>query len=128
MMASGRVAMPRTPAPRLPARSALAGVSWRFVIQAARVTLEVNGRAATDSELRALALGGYGHFTAMQLRGGRTRGLQLHLEDSSLQQVAYQRSLAHLKHTGDFGQSYYGRLAERNGFGEALLTRPDGLT
>jgi hypothetical protein len=119
--------MPRTPAPRLPARSALAGVSWRFVIQAARVTLEVNGRAATDSELRALALGGYGHFTAMQLRGGRTRGLQLHLEDSSLQQVAYQRSLAHLKHAGDFGQSYYGRLAERNGFGEALLTGPDGL-
>jgi branched-subunit amino acid aminotransferase/4-amino-4-deoxychorismate lyase len=35
--------------------------------------------------------------------------------------------LAHLKHTGDFGQSYYGRLAERNGFGEALLTGPDGL-
>ena len=49
------------------------------------------------------------------------------LPDSSLQQVAYQRSLAHLKHTGDFGQSYYGRLAERNGFGEALLTGPDGL-
>jgi branched-subunit amino acid aminotransferase/4-amino-4-deoxychorismate lyase len=49
------------------------------------------------------------------------------LPDSSLQQVAYQRSLAHLKHTGDFGQSYYGRLAERNGFDEALLTGPDGL-
>jgi branched-subunit amino acid aminotransferase/4-amino-4-deoxychorismate lyase len=49
------------------------------------------------------------------------------LADSSLQPVAYQRSLAHLKHTGDFGQSYYSRLAERNGFGEALLTGPDGL-
>jgi branched-subunit amino acid aminotransferase/4-amino-4-deoxychorismate lyase len=172
------------------ARSGLAGVSWRFMIQAAGLTLEINGRAATAGELRALALGGYGHFTAMQLRGGRTRGLQLHLDrldaasremfgaalgggqvrdlirhalgarvrdasvrvivqqpveqeppwvmvtvrppadplpDSSLQQVAYQRSLAHLKHTGDFGQSYYGRLAERNGFGEALLTGPDGL-
>ncbi len=160
------------------------------MIEAEGLTLEINGRAATAGELRALALGGYGHFTAMQLRGGRTRGLQLHLDrldaanremfgaalaggqvrdlirhalgarvrdasvrvivqqpveqeppwvmvtirppadplpDSSLQQVAYQRSLAHLKHTGDFGQSYYGRLAERNGFGEALLTGPDGL-
>ena len=95
--------------------------------QATGLTLEINGRAATAGELRALALGGYGHFTAMQLRGGRTRGLQLHLEDSSLQQVAYQRSLAHLKHAGDFGQGYYGRLAGRNGFGEALLTGPDGL-
>ncbi len=156
----------------------------------AGLTLEINGRSATADELRALALGGYGHFTAMQLRSGRTRGLQLHLDrldaanremfgaaleggrvrdlirhalgarvrdasvrvivqqpveqeppwvmvtvrppadplpDSSLQQVAYQRSLAHLKHTGDFGQSYYGRLAERNGFGEALLTGSDGL-
>jgi branched-subunit amino acid aminotransferase/4-amino-4-deoxychorismate lyase len=160
------------------------------MIQAEELTLEVNGRAATAGELRALALGGYGHFTAMQLRGGRARGLQLHLDrldaanremfgaaleggqvrdlirhalgargrdasvrvvvqrpveqeppwvmvtvrppadplpDSSLQQVAYQRSLAHLKHTGDFGQGYYGRLAERNGFDEALLTGPDGL-
>jgi branched-subunit amino acid aminotransferase/4-amino-4-deoxychorismate lyase len=49
------------------------------------------------------------------------------LADSSVQPVAYQRSLAHLKHTGDFGQGYYGRLAGRNGFGEALLTGPDGL-
>jgi hypothetical protein len=103
--------------------------------QATGLTLEINGRAATAGELRALALGVYGHFTAMQLRGGRTRGLQLHLDrldagplpDSSLQQVAYQRSLAHLKHAGDFGQGYYGRLAGRNGFGEALLTGPDGL-
>ena len=161
------------------------------MIQAEGLTLEINGRAATAGELRVLASGGYGHFTAMQLRGGRTRGLQLHLDrldaasremfgaaleggqvrdlirhalgarvrdasvrvivqqpaeqepprvtvtvrppadplpDCSVQQVAYQRSLAHLKHTGDFGQSYYGRLAERNGFGEALLTGPDGLT
>ena len=160
------------------------------MIQAAEVMLEFDVRAATARELRALALSGYGHFTAMQVRGGRTRGLQLHLDrldaasreifgaaldggrvrdlirhalgsgvrdasvrvivqqpagqerpwvmvtvrppagplaDSSLQPVAYQRSLAHLKHIGDFGQGYYGRLAERNGFGEALLTGPDGL-
>lgn len=160
------------------------------MIQAAEVMLEIDGRTATAREFKALALSGYGHFTAMQVRGGRTRGLQLHLgrlgaasreifgaaldggqvrefirhalgarvrdasvrvivqqpdeqqppwvmvtvrppadplADCGLQPVAYQRSLAHLKHTGDFGQSYYGRLAERNGFGEALLTGPDGL-
>ena len=40
--------------------------------------------------------------------------------------VPYQRSVAHVKHTGDFGQGYYGRLAEREGHDEALLTAPDG--
>lgn len=40
--------------------------------------------------------------------------------------VPYQRSIAHVKHTGDFGQGYYGRLAEREGYDEALLTAPDG--
>jgi branched-subunit amino acid aminotransferase/4-amino-4-deoxychorismate lyase len=152
--------------------------------------LEVNGQEATARQLRALAVAGYGHFTAMQVRAGRTRGLDLHLArldaatremfgpgldggqvrhcirhalgaqvddasvrvmvqrpderqppwitvtvrppggplpDSRLQSVPYQRSIAHIKHTGDFGQSYYGRLAEQNGFDEALLTGPDGL-
>jgi branched-subunit amino acid aminotransferase/4-amino-4-deoxychorismate lyase len=160
------------------------------VIQAAGLTLEINGRAAAADELRALALSGYGHFTAMQVRDARARGLELHLArleaanremfgatldggqvrgfirhalgtrvrdasvrvivqrpveqeppwvtvtvrpaaeplpDSRLQSAAYQRSVAHIKHTGDFGQGYYGRLAERNGFDEALLTGPDGL-
>jgi branched-subunit amino acid aminotransferase/4-amino-4-deoxychorismate lyase len=160
------------------------------VTQADGLTLEINGRPATAGQLRALALSGYGHFTAMQVRDGRTRGLYLHLDrleaanremfgaaldggqvrefvghalgaqvrdasvrvivqrpveqeppwvavtvrppagplpDSRLQSVPYQRSVAHIKHTGDFGQSYYGRLAERNGFDEALLTGPDGL-
>jgi branched-subunit amino acid aminotransferase/4-amino-4-deoxychorismate lyase len=160
------------------------------VTKAEDSALEINGRTAEPDELRALALNGYGHFTAMQVRGGRTRGLQLHLDrldaasremfgaapdggqvrelirhalgaessgasvrviiqqpveqeppwltvtvrppadplpDSRLQSVAYQRSVAHIKHTGDFGQRYYGRLAERNGFDEALLTGPDGL-
>jgi branched-subunit amino acid aminotransferase/4-amino-4-deoxychorismate lyase len=44
-----------------------------------------------------------------------------------LQTVPYQRSLAHIKHIGDFGQGYFGRLAQRNGFDEALLTGPDGI-
>jgi branched-subunit amino acid aminotransferase/4-amino-4-deoxychorismate lyase len=44
-----------------------------------------------------------------------------------LRSVPYQRSLAHIKHIGDFGQGYYQRLAQRSGFGEALLTGPDGI-
>ncbi|MER6145488.1 aminotransferase class IV family protein [Streptomyces sparsogenes] len=39
-----------------------------------------NGRAATAEELAPLAFAGYAHFTAMQVRGGRIRGLDLHLE------------------------------------------------
>ncbi|MBH5335630.1 aminotransferase class IV family protein [Streptomyces pactum] len=38
-----------------------------------------NGRAATAEELAPLAFAGYAHFTAMQVRGGRVRGLDLHL-------------------------------------------------
>jgi branched-subunit amino acid aminotransferase/4-amino-4-deoxychorismate lyase len=150
--------------------------------------LEYNGAVPTADQLRALALNGYGHFTAMQIRGGKVRGLGLHLArlgqatrelfgtgleepmirdyirhaagnadaavrvyvqrpypdeppsvvvivrppgglpaDFRLQAVAYQRSVAHIKHLGDFGQGYYGQLAERNGFDDALLTGPDGL-
>lgn len=40
--------------------------------------LEINGRAVTVADLHP-ALGGYGHFTAMQVRGGRVRGLDFHL-------------------------------------------------
>ncbi|MGJ6965963.1 aminotransferase class IV family protein [Streptosporangium sp. G11] len=39
-----------------------------------------NGRAVSAEELAPLAFSGYAHFTAMQVRGGRTRGLDLHLE------------------------------------------------
>jgi branched-subunit amino acid aminotransferase/4-amino-4-deoxychorismate lyase len=45
----------------------------------------------------------------------------------SLQSVPYQRSLAHIKHIGDFGQAYFGRLATKNGFDGALLVGPDGV-
>jgi branched-subunit amino acid aminotransferase/4-amino-4-deoxychorismate lyase len=148
--------------------------------------IEIDGHAATTSELGVLATLNYGHFTAMQVRGGRTRGLQLHLarldaanrelygaglpgelvrdrirhalgkvadaavrvivfgESPSvmvvvrppiagpdtalaLRTVSYQRPVAHVKHLGGFGQSYYRRLAEREGFDEALLTGPGGV-
>ncbi|MFE9389067.1 aminotransferase class IV family protein [Streptomyces sp. NPDC006784] len=39
-----------------------------------------DGRPATPEELAPLAFAGYAHFTAMQVRGGRVRGLDLHLE------------------------------------------------
>lgn len=39
-----------------------------------------NGRPATAEELAPLAFAGYAHFTAMQVRGRRVRGLDLHLE------------------------------------------------
>ena len=151
--------------------------------------IEIDGRAASVAQLSAAAPAGYGHFTAMQVRNGRVRGLGLHLarldaankemfgaaldtaavaghirhalgeqtRDASvrvyvyeapdgpavmvtvrppgtmapdvwrLQTVPYQRSLAHIKHIGDFGQGYYSRLAHANGFDEALLTAPDGI-
>jgi len=153
------------------------------------IRIEVDGRAATADHLAAAALGHYGHFTAMQVRDAKVRGLELHLtrlttanrelfgeeldpdtvlshirhalgadtKDASVRvyvqeapagglytmvtvrppvdmpdvahrlvSVPYQRSIAHVKHTGDFGQGYYGRLAEREGYDEALLTAPDG--
>jgi branched-subunit amino acid aminotransferase/4-amino-4-deoxychorismate lyase len=147
--------------------------------------IEIDGRDATAQQLRVLAGGSYGHFTAMQVRNYQARGLDLHLArlvagnaelfdsgldaaavrdhirhalggtaDASvrvyvcelgdrpsvivtvrppggmaegpwkLQSVPYQRTLAHIKHVGDFGQGYYQRLARRNGFDEALLTGP----
>ncbi|MFI6517383.1 aminotransferase class IV family protein [Spirillospora sp. NPDC050679] len=39
-----------------------------------------DGRPATADELAPLAFAGYAHFTAMQVRGGGVRGLDLHLE------------------------------------------------
>ncbi|MEU3183185.1 aminotransferase class IV [Streptomyces sp. NPDC006923] len=41
--------------------------------------IEVDGRPATEADLRLRALDTYGHFTAMQVRDGGVRGLALHL-------------------------------------------------
>ncbi|HTU73959.1 MAG TPA: aminotransferase class IV [Trebonia sp.] len=41
--------------------------------------VEVNGRAGDDDAVALLDHEGWGHFTAMQVRAGRTRGLDLHL-------------------------------------------------
>src|SRR5215472_7538067 len=151
--------------------------------------IQIDGQDATVEQLRGASVAHYGHFTAMQVRDRRVRGLDLHLarldaanqevfgtgldtaqvrhqlrhalgettRDASvrisvyetpggtatmvtvrppgdmqptvwrLQTVPYQRSLAHIKHLGDFGQSYFRRLALRNRFDEALLTGPGGV-
>jgi branched-subunit amino acid aminotransferase/4-amino-4-deoxychorismate lyase len=46
-----------------------------------------NGRAASLEELAPMAFAGYAHFTAMQVRGGQVRGLDLHLERLRLASV-----------------------------------------
>ncbi|MFD9539484.1 aminotransferase class IV family protein [Streptomyces sp. NPDC060022] len=154
--------------------------------------VEINGHQATEEDLRIPALAGYGHFTAMQVRDGKVRGLALHLDrlDSasrelfdqplagehvrglirhalegagvrdasvrvhgylppgdtattpmvtvrpparmsaapkSLMSVPYARAVPHIKRPGEFGQTYYGLLAGRAGFDEALLTAPGGV-
>ena len=43
------------------------------------IAIEVNGREADQAAVSLLEHEGWGHFTAMQVRGGRTRGLDLHL-------------------------------------------------
>ena len=42
-------------------------------------TIEVNGLEADQAAVSMLDHEGWGHFTAMQVRGGRARGLDLHL-------------------------------------------------
>ncbi|MEV4004978.1 aminotransferase class IV family protein [Actinomadura sp. NPDC049753] len=44
------------------------------------LVVQRNGRAATTGDLAPLAFAGFAHFTAMQVRGGKVRGLDLHLE------------------------------------------------
>ena len=41
--------------------------------------IEINGQPADDEATALLRHQGWGHFTAMQVRDGRTRGLDLHL-------------------------------------------------
>jgi len=48
-------------------------------VTTAPIRLEVDGREPRLEDLYHPLLTGYGHFTAMQLRAGRVRGLSLHL-------------------------------------------------
>ncbi|MER7946959.1 aminotransferase class IV [Streptomyces sp. NPDC096079] len=42
--------------------------------------IEVDGTPAADPQLLATLMSGFGHFTAMQVRNGRAKGLTLHLD------------------------------------------------
>lgn len=71
---------------------------------ASAALLEINGHTATVADL-APALTGYGHFTAMQVRAGRVRGLDLHLArlDAATRELfgvelSGERVLNHLRH------------------------------
>lgn len=152
------------------------------------VRIRVDGLEVLDETLSQLALVNYGHFTAMQVRGGCVRGLSRHLArlksahaelygtdidsaqildrvreaaddapDSYLRvtlfesnpgevrvmtavrpavapsataigllPVVYQRPVPHIKHVGSFGQLYFGRMANRQGFDDALLATAGG--
>jgi branched-subunit amino acid aminotransferase/4-amino-4-deoxychorismate lyase len=153
--------------------------------------IEIDGNRPDAGQLASVATDYYGHFTAMQVRDHRVRGLGFHLErltrahaelfgtsldgdlvrryvrhalqdgtgDGSvrvnvrqpaeqpvimvtvrepgpmpgdgrawrLASVPYQRTAAHIKRMSDFGQAYFQRSVQRDGFDEALLTGPDGL-
>jgi branched-subunit amino acid aminotransferase/4-amino-4-deoxychorismate lyase len=50
-----------------------------FMENASFFTSLIDGQPATAAELADLAFAGHAHFTAMQVRSGRLRGLDLHL-------------------------------------------------
>ena len=54
-------------------------IEMRASASVAPMRCELNGRAASADDLRALALTNYGHFTALQVHERRVRGLDLHL-------------------------------------------------
>lgn len=56
---------------------------------------QIDGRDATAAELAALAFSGFAHFTAMQVREGGIRGIDLHLDRlRSASDTLFGRSLA----------------------------------
>jgi branched-subunit amino acid aminotransferase/4-amino-4-deoxychorismate lyase len=158
---------------------------------------ELNGEQASASDLRALVLTNYGHFTAMQVEAGGVRGLDLHLArlDGATRELfgepldravvrgyvrhallgvdgaaslrvnvfsrrlhrdrmaepappdvvvsvgaprriettpvrlkcfRYERVLPHVKHVGTFGMFHHRRLAQLDGFDDALFVNAGG--
>ncbi len=103
------------------------------------IRVEVNGSAATADRPQQLALFNYGHFTAMQLRNGRVRGLDLHLNrlDAATRELfgtsldaGRIRSLISHALAGDRDASVRVIVfwpAKDGGFDDALLTGPGGV-
>lgn len=78
------------------------------------MTAQCDGRPASSTDLAPLAFAGYAHFTALQVRGGQARGLDLHLQRLREASVAmfgraladedvkdYLRSALRLNHEGN---------------------------
>lgn len=55
-------------------------VSTPIVASMSASITHLNGKSANAADLAPLAFAGYAHFTAMQVRGGQIRGLDLHLD------------------------------------------------
>lgn len=72
------------------------------------MTAQCDGQLASSTDLSPLAFSGYAHFTALQLRDGQVRGLDLHLQRSREASVTlFGRALA------DEGVNKYLRSAIR---------------
>lgn len=99
-----------------------------------RQHMEIDGGRAEPEDL-GLALVGYGHFTYMQVRGRRTRGLDLHLErlERSTRElfgrgVDRGRVLSHIRHALDTAgrDDASVRVQVFAGDPEALMSGADG--
>ena len=89
-------------------------IGWKGPAEMASdyVAIEVNGHEADDAAVSLLDHEGWGHFTAMQVRRGRTRGLDLHL------------SRLEAAHREVYGRALGGEEV-RAGIRHALGGRPD---
>ncbi|MEW2068063.1 aminotransferase class IV [Streptomyces sp. NPDC007346] len=92
---------------------------------------ELIGRALDRTGLRDASVRVHGFLPPGE---GRTRVMVTVREAAtmapgarSLMSVPYARVVPHIKRPGEFGQTYYGMLAARAGFDEALLTAPGGV-
>lgn len=84
--------------------------TWR--VRGDYLAIEVNGDEPDEAAVSVLEHQGWGHFTAMQVRGGRTRGLDLHL------------SRLEAAHREVYGRELNGEEV-RAGIRHALGGRPD---
>ena len=75
------------------------------------VTVEVNGHEADDASLSLLDHEGWGHFTAMQVRRGRTRGLDLHMARlEAAHREVYGRALGAEEIRGRIRHALHGKI------------------
>ncbi|MFE3829023.1 hypothetical protein [Streptomyces sp. NPDC059092] len=89
---------------------------------------EVDGRPATADDLRLRALDSYGHFTALQVRNGRTRGLaqQLARLDSATRELFGTGLPSERREVTLAGLSSYRAAFVTNSIGIAPVARIDG--